>query len=306
MYRRILLLIVSVVWLLGFQPNQTTAQSLSCSAFDAWVWAQSVYEQSNAADRAAIDPDANGVACDQLRGIEGFSPALWTTSIPANVDTGQLVRIVDGDSLHILINGVDEEVRLYRADTPEFDPLECGAQEATNALTALLGYNDQGTTVYIEHDKTIRDKYDRLLAYLWLMIDGQPYLVNEALVRSGWAEDKDYGDRIYAGQMGEAAQFAKQYGVGAFGVCGALGPATGSPKTSQAPIPTQAPARPAPTVVPNPGDCESSYPEFCLAPAWVIGDLDCGDIPYSHFTVYPPDSHGFDGNQDGEGCEGPR
>jgi hypothetical protein len=30
--------------------------------------------------------------------------------------------------------------------------------------------------------------------------------------------------------------------------------------------------------------------------------LDCGDIPYSTFTVKPPDSHGFDGDNDGVVC----
>lgn len=50
-------------------------------------------------------------------------------------------------------------------------------------------------------------------------------------------------------------------------------------------------------------ECDPSYPNFCLAPSWVIGDLDCGDIGYRRFTVYPPDSHGFDGDHDGIGCE---
>lgn len=306
MHRRILLVFVALCWLSGieFAPQPASAQGVTCASFDAWVWAQSYYAQQP--DNAAtLDPDGNGSACDQLRGIEGFSPALWTNAIPANVESGELIRIVDGDTLHILINGVDEDVRLYRADAPELDPLECGGNEATAKLTELLSYNDAGSTVSIEHDQTIRDQYGRLLAYVWLTIDGQPYLVNEALVRSGWAEDKDYGDRLYADQMGTAAQFAKTNNVGAFGLCGPLGPATG---TTQAPAqPTSAPAPPAPraTEAPNTGNCDPSYPDFCLAPAWEIGDLDCGDIPYSHFTVYPPDSHNFDGNHDGEGCEGP-
>jgi len=35
--------------------------------------------------------------------------------------------------------------------------------------------------------------------------------------------------------------------------------------------------------------------------------LDCGDIPYTNFTVVwtvaAPDPHGFDGDRDGIGCE---
>jgi hypothetical protein len=32
-------------------------------------------------------------------------------------------------------------------------------------------------------------------------------------------------------------------------------------------------------------------------------DLNCGDIPFQDFTVLPPDPHGFDGNNDGVGCQ---
>lgn len=50
-------------------------------------------------------------------------------------------------------------------------------------------------------------------------------------------------------------------------------------------------------------ECDPSYPDFCLAPAWVIGDLDCGDVGQKRFRVFPPDSHGFDRDGDGVGCE---
>jgi micrococcal nuclease len=305
--RRVLLLVSSIIWLVGLQPSPTSAQAISCANFDSWVWAQSEYEQASPVQRTALDPDNNGIACDALKPIEGFAPALWTSQIPAAAYPVQLVSVTDGDTIDVVVNGVQENVRLYRADAPEYNPPECGAQEATNALNELLGYNEAGATVYIEHDQTVRDQYGRLLAYLWLVIDGRPYLVNEALVRSGWAADKDYGDRLYAAQMGEAAEFAKRNGVGAYRICGPFGPDTGVP--TPVPQPTQQGGQQPET--PGGQDCESSYPSFCLPPAWVIGDQDCGDLPRwgiydTDFTVYPPDSHGFDGNHDGEGCEGAR
>ena len=48
--------------------------------------------------------------------------------------------------------------------------------------------------------------------------------------------------------------------------------------------------------------CEPSYPDVCIPPS--PPDLDCGDIAYGRFTVYPPDPHRFDGDFDGVGCEG--
>jgi hypothetical protein len=49
------------------------------------------------------------------------------------------------------------------------------------------------------------------------------------------------------------------------------------------------------------GNCHPSYPTVCIPPP--PPDLDCGDIPYRGFQVVPPDPHGFDGDNDGVGCE---
>jgi micrococcal nuclease len=52
------------------------------------------------------------------------------------------------------------------------------------------------------------------------------------------------------------------------------------------------------TVVRN---CDPSYPDFCIPPP--PPDLDCGDIGSKNFTVLAADPHGFDGDNDGLGCE---
>lgn len=49
--------------------------------------------------------------------------------------------------------------------------------------------------------------------------------------------------------------------------------------------------------------CDPSYPDFCIAPAYDVGDLDCADIGAGWFTVLQPDPHGFDADYDGYGCE---
>jgi hypothetical protein len=83
---------------------------------------------------------------------------------------------------------------------------------------------------------------------------------------------------------------------------------TTTPPTDPPTLPaviTQAPQpfipTPTPTAAPA-GNCEPSYPDFCLPPS-SADTLNCADIPYTHFTVLPPDPHDFDGNEDGEGCE---
>ena len=54
---------------------------------------------------------------------------------------------------------------------------------------------------------------------------------------------------------------------------------------------------------PASSNCHPSYPDFCIPPP--PPDKNCGDIPYENwnFTVYPPDPHRFDGNNDGFGCD---
>jgi len=50
------------------------------------------------------------------------------------------------------------------------------------------------------------------------------------------------------------------------------------------------------------GSCSAAYPDFCIPPP--PPDLDCADVaPHVNFTVLSPDPHGFDGDNDGVGCE---
>ena len=65
-----------------------------------------------------------------------------------------------------------------------------------------------------------------------------------------------------------------------------------------------APAAQEPAVVEGPpagGGCDPSYPGVCIPPA--PPDLDCGEVGFRRFQVLPPDPHGFDGDNDGVGCE---
>ena len=54
-------------------------------------------------------------------------------------------------------------------------------------------------------------------------------------------------------------------------------------------------------IVESETSCDPSYPDVCIPP-WPP-DLDCGEIRYSNFKVLPDDPHGFDGDNDGIGCE---
>ncbi len=72
-------------------------------------------------------------------------------------------------------------------------------------------------------------------------------------------------------------------------------------KMNGTPTPAPKPTfTPPPSPPPTP-DCDASYPGVCIPPA--PPDLDCGDITFRRFTVVGADPHGFDGDNDGIGCE---
>ena len=255
-----------------------------------------------------LDPDGDGQACPELpRG--GFAPAFWTDAIPEDVEEVELIRIIDGDTFEVLINGVSNRVRIYRADTPETqNQTQCGGAEATDFAEFALSFNDNPGVVYLERETNERDRYGRELAYIWFEVAGDPYMLNHVLINNGWAEDVDYGDRLYDEQFQEAVAFAERHDLGVWGLCGDWGlPPTALP----IPTPTLAPVIPTPTPVPpqppapepappqpQPG-CDSNYTP-CI-PAYPP-DLDCGEIGIS-VTVIGGDPHGLDRDNDGWGCE---
>lgn len=75
--------------------------------------------------------------------------------------------VVDGDTVHVRMpDGADESVRLIGVNAPEWTTRhEPYGAEATTYVKRLL---PEGRTVWLEEDTGTRDKYGRLLAYVWL------------------------------------------------------------------------------------------------------------------------------------------
>jgi micrococcal nuclease len=293
-------LIVVVASLLGADGS---AQAATCASFDSQVWAQSVYV-TDPTTYAALDPDGNAIACEELP--FGAAPAFWTNAVPANAEPATLLGVTDGDTINVDLAGQVEPVRLILVDTPEThdpnDPPECFGQEATNYLSWLLSL---GGDLYLESDVTNRDRYDRLLRYAWLDFgDGEVYLVNEVMARSGYAALSTYPPDVkYVDQVREAAAFAREHGYGLWSSCqtdatGDTHELSGAQGSAPAPAPAPPASDPAPAID---SGCDASYPDVCIPPA--PPDLACGDISARRFTVVPPDPHRFDGDADGIGCE---
>lgn len=131
-----------------------------------------------------------------------------------------VAAITDGDTLRVRIAGTEERVRLLGIDTPETHGRgglrECFGREATDNLRRLV---PPGTAVRLERDVEARDRYGRLLAYVYRAGDGR--FVNLAQVEEGFAAVLTYPPNVaHAEAFVAAAAEARRAGRGLWGRCG--------------------------------------------------------------------------------------
>lgn len=225
------------------------------------------------------------------------APATPAAPPGAVVLTGTVARVVDGDTVHVRVRGFDTVVRLIGVDTPETRhparPVECWGPEATAHAERLLPV---GTAVRLESDPSqdVRDRYDRLLAYIYTGRRAGAASVNRALVAAGAGRAYVYGGVPfrYAQAFTRAEAAARAAGRGLWGP-----PCHGRTTTAAA---TTAPA-PAPApAAPGEAGCDPNYRGPCVPP--YPPDVDCADIGRP-VTVVGSDPHNLDADGNGRGCE---
>ncbi len=118
-----------------------------------------------------------------LAALQQWRPQLFSPSPPGRCRRAPTAsaRVVDGDTF--IVAEPRERVRLIGADTPETVkphwPVEPWGPEATAFTKEFLS----GGKVRLEFDSQRRDKYGRILAYVWV----GNRLLNEELIRAGLA-----------------------------------------------------------------------------------------------------------------------
>ena len=90
-------------------------------------------------------------------------------------------KVVDGDTVEATIRGKREQIRFVGVDAPEFGQKPWG-KRSRKFLEDLMSAS--GWQVRIEYDVEKRDKYDRILAYLW---SRDNKLINEEMLINGYA-----------------------------------------------------------------------------------------------------------------------
>jgi micrococcal nuclease len=149
-------------------------------------------------------------------------PAGWVG--PGAVEANAVVdRVVDGDTVRIRLgadgSGAEEPVRLIGIDTPETKrpdtPVQCFGPEASQALNDAL---PEGTRLRLELDVEERDRYGRLLAYVYRADDG--LFLNLALARGGFAVLLTYPPNVaHTDEFVAAVAAARDEGLGLWSAC---------------------------------------------------------------------------------------
>jgi len=137
---------------------------------------------------------------------------------PTAFGRAQVVRVVDGDTIRVRLDGHTERVRYIGVDTPESvkpgTPVQCYAKRAAAANAALVA----GRSVRLVGDVEQRDRYGRLLAYVYREPDGA--FVNAQLVRDGYARTLTIAPNVaHARQFAQLAQAARRGGRGLWRAC---------------------------------------------------------------------------------------
>ncbi len=138
----------------------------------------------------------------------------------AEAGQATVTKVVDGDTIQVRVGAGNEKVRLIGIDTPEkHGPgglRECFGAEATRRAQDLL---PMGTKVRLVRDVEPRDRYGRLLAYVYRIADG--LFVNLTLAAEGYAATLAYPPNIaHAKELDAATRAARGAGRGLWRQCG--------------------------------------------------------------------------------------
>lgn len=177
----------------------------------------SVDEAAKEATRGTVDQETPAETNESEQNeVSVEEPADEQGTPERNTFDAQVVSVTDGDTIKVKINGQVESVRFLLVDTPETNHPRLGEQPYGQEAKAFTKKMLEGKTVQLEKDVSDRDKYGRLLYYLY--VDGKS--VQEELLRNGLARvayvyvpNTKYVDKYYAIQ-----KEAQQKGIGIWSV----------------------------------------------------------------------------------------
>jgi micrococcal nuclease len=130
---------------------------------------------------------------------------------------GRVLRVVDGDTIQVRLDGGrTERVRYIGVDTPDSvkpdTPVQCFAKRASHFNASLVA----GRPVTLRTDAEERDRYGRLLAYVYV----KSRFVNSELVARGYARTLTIPPNVaHADEFARLARRARRSGAGLWSAC---------------------------------------------------------------------------------------
>jgi micrococcal nuclease len=134
--------------------------------------------------------------------------------------TYKVARYVDGDTIVVDMDGHNETVRFIGIDTPETHkpntPVQCYGPAAAAHTKNVISFAGGRVRLVADPLGTNRDRYDRLLRYVYLP-DGR--LVNELNIREGYAFYYPFFPFSKKAEFAAAQQVAQVAHKGLWGNC---------------------------------------------------------------------------------------
>jgi micrococcal nuclease len=141
-------------------------------------------------------PASSGATSTRPIATRSAAPATPATSArphpelrpDGETQAASLVRVTDGDTIVVDIDGTRERVRYVGIDAPEVDHADATAEPFGDAATAANARLLAAGTLILERDVSERDRFGRLLRHVWILAaDGQFTFVSLELMRDGLA-----------------------------------------------------------------------------------------------------------------------
>ena len=199
-----------------------------------------------------------------------LTPLFSGDSGPSRSETATVVRVIDGDTIEVDLDGWRYTVRYIGINTPETNRPSRGVEFYGPEASARNRELVEGKTVRMEFDVSSTDRFDRLLGYVY--VDDE--MVNATLISEGCAvastfpPDTKFADRFENIQM---QAMENRRGVRA----------TSSALAER---------------------CDPSYQTICVPRD--AEPMTCKEIPSTLFPVLRSDDHSFDPDGNGLGCDG--
>lgn len=199
-----------------------------------------------------------------------FSPLFSGGSGPSRSETATVVRVIDGDTIEVDLDGSRYTVRYIGINTPDTNRPSRGVEFFGPEASARNRELVEGKTVRMELDVSSTDRFDRLLRYVY--VDDE--MVNATLISEGFAVASAFPpDTKFVDRFENIQIQAMENRRGAWATSPALAEA-----------------------------CDPSYPTICVPQD--AEPMTCKEIPSNPFPVLHPDAHSFDPDGNRLGCDG--